>query len=248
MRADLGTNPVLEGRDDLAARRVVLRIGGEDEHDVQLEADRIALYLDVALLQDVEQAHLNLAGQVRQLVDGEDAAVRPREQSVVHGQLVAKVQAPLRRLDRIDVAHHVRDRHVRRRELLDEAGVPREPGNRQAVALGGGPGAAGAADGRQWIVVNLAAGYDRYRLVQQINQPAQDSGLGLAAETEEDEVVPRQHRVHQLRNDGLVVAYDAGEERLARLELPHQVVADFLPHAAASTRADGLAEFAQSLN
>src|SRR5690606_40328874 len=35
MRADLGTDAVLERRDDLAAGRVVLGIGAEDEQDVE---------------------------------------------------------------------------------------------------------------------------------------------------------------------------------------------------------------------
>ena len=34
--------------------------------------------------------------------------------------------------------------------------------------------------------------------------------------------------VDELRDDRLVVADDAGEQRLARLQLAHEVVADFL--------------------
>ena len=95
VRADLRPDAVLQRRDDLAARRVVLRIRGEDEHDVELQPDRIALNLDVAFLQDVEQADLDLAGEIGQLVDREDAAVRARQQPVVHRQLVGQVQPRL---------------------------------------------------------------------------------------------------------------------------------------------------------
>ena len=92
VRADLRADAVLERRDDLAARRVVLGVRGEDHQHVQRQADRIALDLHVAFLQDVEQAHLDLAGEVGQLVDGEDAAVGARQQAVVHRQLVAEVR------------------------------------------------------------------------------------------------------------------------------------------------------------
>ena len=38
--ADLGADAVLERCDDLAARGVVLGVGGEDDGDVELEAER----------------------------------------------------------------------------------------------------------------------------------------------------------------------------------------------------------------
>jgi hypothetical protein len=91
VRADLAADAVLQRRDDLAARRVVFRVGGEDQQHVERQAHRVALNLHVAFLHDVEQAHLDLAGQVGQFVDGEDAAVGARQQAVVHGQLVADV-------------------------------------------------------------------------------------------------------------------------------------------------------------
>ena len=130
--ADLGADPVLERRDDLAARRVVLGVGAEDHHHVERQAYRVAFDLDVAFLEDVEQAHLDLAGEVGQLVDREDAAVGPGQQAVVHRQLVGELQAGARRLDRIEVANHVGDRHVRRRQLFDVAGVAVEPADGSA--------------------------------------------------------------------------------------------------------------------
>ena len=98
------------------------------------QPDRVALDLDVPLLEDVEQPHLNAAGEVGQLVDREDAAVGPRQQPVVHRQLVAELEAAPGRLDRIDVADHVGNRHVRRRQLLDVAVVAMQPVDRQVVA------------------------------------------------------------------------------------------------------------------
>ena len=96
MRADLAADAVLQRRDDLAARGVVFRIRGEDQQHVERQAHRIALNLHVAFLHDVEQADLNLAGQVGQFVDGEDAAVGARQQAVVHGQFVARCSGPAR--------------------------------------------------------------------------------------------------------------------------------------------------------
>ena len=90
MRANFAADAVLERRDDLAARRVILGIGGEDEQHVERQANRVALNLDVAFLHDVEEADLNLAGEIGQFVDGEDAAIGAGQQAVVDGQFVAK--------------------------------------------------------------------------------------------------------------------------------------------------------------
>ena len=123
---------------------------------VERQAHRVALDLDVAFLQDVEQADLDLAGEIGQLVDGEDAAVGARQQAVVHRQLVGELQAGARRLDRIDVADHVGDRHVRRRQLLDVAlrrGPSQAIGSVVAVrrARGARHAAQSGASGSSWI-------------------------------------------------------------------------------------------------
>ena len=70
---DLRPEAVLERRDDPAARGVVLRVGRGDHEQVERQADDEAADLDVALLEDVEQADLDPLGQVGQLVDGDDA-------------------------------------------------------------------------------------------------------------------------------------------------------------------------------
>ena len=81
---------------------------------------------------------------------------------------------------------------------------------------------------RERIVVDLAARHDRDFVVEQPDQAAEDAALGLAAQPEQDEVVPRKDGVDELRDDRLVVADDAGEQRLARLQLADQIVADLL--------------------
>jgi hypothetical protein len=121
--ADLAADAVFERRDDLAARGVVLGVGGEDDGDVELEADGVALNLHVALLHDVEERDLDFAGEVGELVDGEDAAVGAGQQAVVHGELGAEFLAGARGLDGVDVADEVGYRHVGGGELFDVAVV-----------------------------------------------------------------------------------------------------------------------------
>ncbi len=73
VRANDRADAVLQRRDDPAAVGVILGVGAEDQADVQVQANRIAANLHVALFEHVEQADLNARGQVRQFVDGEDA-------------------------------------------------------------------------------------------------------------------------------------------------------------------------------
>ena len=116
---DLAADAVLERGDDLASRRVVFRVGREDEHHVERQPDRVAFDLDVALLHDVEEPDLDLSGEVGQFVDGEDAAVGARQKPVVNGELVRDVVAGAGGLDGIEIADHVGDGHVRGGELFD---------------------------------------------------------------------------------------------------------------------------------
>ena len=105
--ADFGADAVFEGGDDFAAGGVVLGIGGEDDGDVEGESDGVALNLDVAFLHDVEEGDLDLAGEVGDFVDSEDAAVGAREEAVVHGELGAEVLVGAGGLDGVDVADEV---------------------------------------------------------------------------------------------------------------------------------------------
>src|SRR5690606_12706861 len=99
------------------------------EQDVQRQAHREALDLDVAFLHDVEQGNLHLACEVRQLVHGEDAAVRTREETVVDGALVTQRSPEPGRPDGVYVPDDVRDRGVGGRELLEVPGLTRQPGD-----------------------------------------------------------------------------------------------------------------------
>ena len=126
MSANFRADAVFQRSDDLAAGRVVLGIGGEHQSDIQRQADRIALNLHVAFLHDVEQPDLDLAGEIGQLVDGEDAAISARQQPVVDRQFVRELVPAARSLDGIDIADQVGDGHIRRGQLFHVAVLGRE--------------------------------------------------------------------------------------------------------------------------
>ena len=228
----------------LAAGCVVLGAGAEHQEEVEAQPHGIAPELDVALLEDVKQAHLDFARQIRQLVHGEDAAVGPGEQAIVHRELVAELQTRSGRLDRVDVANHVGDGDVRRRELLHIPGLAREPGDGQLVSLGGQAAAARRTEGRERVVVNLAAGDDRDFRIELIGQRAEEPRLGLTAQTEENEVMFGEQGVGDLRHDALVIADDAPEQGLAGAQARNRIGAQFLFHGASrhATGRGGLAQ------
>ena len=122
----------------------------------------------------------------------------------------------MRGLDRIDVADHVGDRHVGRGQLLDVARVARQPGDRHASS----PSAATAARGRPQIGASGSSLISQPGTTGIASSSSEVSArrmrrLRLAAQAEQDEVVARQDRVDDLRDDRVVVADDAGEQRLA---------------------------------
>ncbi len=215
MGANLAADAVFERGDDFAARRVVLGVGGEDDGDVELEADGVALNLDVAFLHDVEERDLDFAREIGELVDGEDAAVGAGQQAVVHGELGAELVAGARGLDGVDIADEVGDGDVGRGELFDVALDGRHPGDGRVVAERGDEVARKFAQRSVGVVAELGAGDVGRVGVEQRGERAQDAGLGLAAQAEQDEVVAREDGVDDLRDDRVVVADDAGEEAFA---------------------------------
>ena len=73
------------------------------------------------------------------------------------------------------------------------------------------------------VVANFATGDVGKVLIEERSEGAEDAALGLTAETEQDEVLFRQDRIDDLGNDGVVVAYDSGEERLFGLQPADEV-------------------------
>ena len=191
--AHLGAEAVLERRDDPAAVRVVLGVGAGHEQQVQRQPHPVAADLDVALLEHVEQRHLDALGEVGQLVDAEDAAVGARDQAVVDGLRVAQ-RAALGDLDRVDVADQVADAGVRRRQLLAEPVAAVQPADRGGVAVLGDLAVRPDRDRVQRVLVELAADEDRRPLVEQADEGADQAGLALAALAEQDEVVAGDER------------------------------------------------------
>src|SRR6202035_561414 len=95
------------------------------------------------------------------------------------------------------------------------------------------------------VVVELRPGEHGHLGVEQGGERAQDAGLGLAAQAEQDEVVAGEQGVDHRRDDRAVVADDAGEQRSAASQALAQVVAQLLLDraglvAARLERAEGL--------
>ena len=228
VRPDLGADAILEGGDDLAAGRVVFRVRREQEENVEHEADREALDLDIPLLEDIEEPDLDLARKVRQLVQREEPPVRPREEPEVDRQLVREEVAAPGRLDGVHIADQVRNRDVGRGQLLHVTALPGQPFDRGVVA--------GLVDQAppllryrsQGVVVHLRVREDGDLRIQEPGHLAEDPALGLTPEAEEDQVLARQDRIDELGDDRIVVSPDAGKELAASPKLGDEVGADLI--------------------
>ena len=86
VRANFRSHAIFQRGDDLAARRVILRIRTEHQRNIERQPDRISLNLHIAFLHDVEQSHLDLSRQIGEFVDREDAAIGAGQQAVVNRQ------------------------------------------------------------------------------------------------------------------------------------------------------------------
>ena len=232
--ADLGAEAVLERGDDAPAVGVVLGVGAGDDEDVQRQPQRVPAHLDVALLHHVEHGDLDAFGEVGQLVDGDDAAVRPRDQPVGDGLGVAQA-APLGDLDRVDVADQVGDAGVRGGQLLGVALAAVFPGHWEVVAGIGGPLDRLGGDRAVGVLAEFGAGDDRGPFVEQPAQGAQQARLALAALTEQHDVVFGDQGALELRDDGVLEAQDPwphlGDVH-ARAQLGQQILAELGLHAA----------------
>ena len=107
-----------------------------------------------------------------------------------------------------------------------------DPGDGRLVALLGDQGTRERRDGGERIVAQLGARHGRDPLVEQGGQRPRDAALGLSALPEQDDVLAGQDRVLELRQDGLVVAQDAGQQRLAARQALDEIGAQLGAHAA----------------
>ena len=70
---------------------------------------------------------------------------------------------------------------------------------------------AAAADRSIRIVVNLAAGDEGKLGIEQRGERAENAALGLAAQSQQNEIMARENGVAELRHYRIFVADDAGE-------------------------------------
>ena len=110
------------------------------------------------------------------------------------------------------------------------------PCDRRGVAALREPLARELRDRRERIVVDLAARDDRHVLIEQLDELSENPALRLPAEAQQDEMMAREQRVHELGHDGVVVADDAREERLVQFQTLEQVGPDLVADAAAAER------------
>ena len=230
MRANLRADAVFQRRDDLPTRRVVFRIRAEYQRHIERQADGVALNLHIAFLHDVEQSDLNLSRQIRQFVDGEDAAIGARQQAVVNRHFARQLVSAPRRFDGIDVTNQIRDGDIGRRQLFHVAIIRREISNGRTVAEARDFVAAAPANRCIRVVVDLASGEVRHVRIEQRGQCPQDTAFGLAAESEENKIMARKQRVDDLRYHGIVIADDSREDRYVALftQAGDQIVAQFV--------------------
>ena len=198
-----------------------------DHQHVQRQSQGVAADLDVAFLHHVEHRHLNSLGEVGQFVDGHDAAVRTRDQSVGDGLRVAKAAA-LGHLDRVDVTDQVGDAGVGRGQLLGVALAAVPPLDRQVVAEGGGLADRFRRDRRVRVLTQFGAGDHRRPFVKQPDQRAQQPSFALAAFAEQDEVVTGDQRPLQLGQYGVFESQDARPNVFTFGQRGQQILADFL--------------------
>ena len=229
--ANFGADAVLERSDDFSPRRVIFRVCRKDQLDVEGQAHGITLNLHVALLHDVEQAHLNFAREVGKLVDGEDAAVRAWKEAVMDRQLARKrVAAPIR-LDGVEVADDAGDRHVGSGEFFYEAALAGKVGDGRGIAALRDALVTPAAQRPKRVVVDFAAGDHRHLLVEQFDERPEDAALGLAAQPEKDEIVPGKQGVRDPGDDRVLKADNAGEDCPSRLQTLDEVRPQLVFHA-----------------
>src|SRR5262249_24177384 len=112
-------NAVFERRNDLAARRIILRIRAEHQGNIERQADGVAFDLHVAFLHDVEQTDLDLSRQIRQFINSKDAAIGAGQQAVMYGVLAGQVVSAAGGLDGINVADEVGNGDVRGGQLFN---------------------------------------------------------------------------------------------------------------------------------
>ncbi len=147
-------------------------------------------------------------------------------------------------LDHVDLANQVGDGHIGSGQLLVVTLAPGDPLDRRLFALGRDQVTSIFRYWCEGVVVYFRAGDARNEFIEQRDELAEDAGLGLAAQPQEEHVVFGEDRVLDLRQDGLLVAQDVGKQGFAGLEPgdqvpPHLVFYRLNPVAAGHQLAQG---------
>src|SRR6266700_3457932 len=80
--------------------------------------------------------------------------------------------------------------------------------------------------------MNLAASYVGRVRVEQRSESAKNAAFGLAAQTQKNEIMARKNGIHDLRDNGVVITDDAGENRIILSQLCDQIIAQLIFHTA----------------
>jgi hypothetical protein len=130
--------------------------------------------------------------------------------------------------DRVYLTDEVCDRDIGRGQLLTVTRVAADPLEGCRVALLGDQVLRMLRDRVEGIVVHLAAENNGDLIVQQVDHRADQPRFGLTALAQEDDVLPGEDRVLELRDHGFFEAEDAGEDVLTLAHLVDKIAPHLL--------------------
>src|SRR5665213_749011 len=156
--ADFGPDAVLQLGDDFSGPGVFLRVGGEEQNQIQIEPDGITAHLNVPFFQNIKEGDLHQIFQIGKFVHREDAAVHAGDKAEVDGFLAGQ-GVSRRHFGGVQVSYKIGNLGAGGQAFAVTA-FPADPLNFQLVALGRQFFSAGGADGVIRIVVNFTALHD----------------------------------------------------------------------------------------
>ena len=80
----------------------------------------------------------------------------------------------------------------------------------------------------EWIVIDFRSSDYRNLVIKELSEPANNSALGLTAQTEEDYVVPGQNCVDELGNNSFVVTHNPREKFFSGAQFLNQIGAELI--------------------
>src|SRR6266516_5216568 len=146
----------------------------------------------------------------------------------MHRQFARQFVSAPRRFDRINVADEICDSYIWGRQFFHVTLFRREIRDRRALATLRNQIAAAAANRRIGIIVNLASGDVWHLRIKQSCQRTKHAALRLSAQSQKNEIVPRENGVNDLRNDGVFVDNNSAKNGLALTEPGDEFVAQFI--------------------